>query len=574
MARATRRRFLQTVGAVTGSLLLGSGGGSAASHESDDLFASEDAWPTSQGTAGRTRATKAAGPTGPYLETDWSHGTPDVSGDLTSESPVIADGVVYSAAVSSIEFSQGWITAYDMASGEILWRRKQASTESGETVPVGAPRSQPVVSDESVYFAGGGAVENNSETHTGLAGIYALDAASGEIQWHRSNLSSTTTVEATDGRVYFDRGALDADTGRSIWEVDESGTLVGVAGNTMYRRSWDQDSDTAFIVARDATTGEKRWQREPLNQIIGTAATADTLYVTSRTSGEEPSYSTYALSGTNGSVEWRSPVPIRGTSPTTTYTVGDISETKITVDRDPHVSVPAVDESRVYVLTHSYTEGWFPGPSMSQSDYYDSHSALYAFDRSTGEELWRFETPIQAEAAPTVTDETVYFAGNYKKSDAIYALDAKTGTKHWVAGIPNRSWLISSPSIANNNLFMFIQRPMLDGYIYKFEATECGESVPDNGARTVRNDSDGGADQTDLKTSPPSRSASTSAVEETDLLTQEAGRSSNAASWHTSDESLSSTQKHDWRSPLAFVGGLGLSAGALLTDRSPLNRDT
>ncbi|WP_433633678.1 PQQ-binding-like beta-propeller repeat protein [Halomicrococcus sp. NG-SE-24] len=553
---------------VTGGLLLSSGASSAASCESDGLFAPEDAWPAPQGTAGRTRATKAQGPNGPYLVTQWTQGVREAG------SPTVAHGVVYSADVASIEFSQGRIAAYDEASGEVLWRRRQATTESGESVPIGAPGAQPVVSDESVYFVGKGEVENNSKTHTGLAGIYSLNAASGKIQWRRSDLSLTTTVEVTDGRVYFERGALDAATGETIWEVDESGELLGVAGNVAYLSYWDRSVERESIAARDITTGKEQWRVERADRVVGTAATSDTLYVTSKTSIENPSYAVYALSGTDGSVKWRSSAPIRGTAPTTTYTVGSISENTITVDRAPTISVPAVDESRVYALTRSYAESWFPGPVMSQSDYYDSESTLYAFDRSTGEEVWRYETPIQAEAAPTVADDTVYFVGNYKQTDAIYALDAETGEKCWLSAIPNHGWMNSSPAVVNNSIFTSAVDPMVGGKISKFESTECGESVPDKGTRTVRNDSDSVANQTSLDASPTSQSASSSSIKDTKhLRSRESGTPNAVLSPSAPDKSFSSTQKYDWRSPLTLIGSLGLSAGAYLINRSPLKGD-
>lgn len=397
-----------------------------------------------------------------------------------------------------------------------------------------------------------------------------MDATSGETRWLRSDLS-TTTVEATEGRVYFERGALDTATGETTWEVDESGELLGVAGNTVYFRYWDRASETESIAARDTATGEKRWQAEVTNQIVGTAATVDRLYVTSRTSVEDPSYTVYALSGTDGSVEWRSPAPARGTAQTTEYT--NVEGRTITVSRNPYISTPAVDESRVYVLTRSYGESYFSGPAMSGDDPFDSHSTLYAFDRSSGEELWRFETPIQAEAAPTVTDETVYFAGRYKKTDAMYALDAETGTKRWMSGITNPGRILSPPSVVNDSLFLLVDELMGGAYLSKFEATECGESVPDEGTRTVKNDPMSTTNQSTTSTSgaPQSTSASANDVEPRTSRETRVANAASAAS--TSDSSVQSVREYGWRSPLAFVGGLGLSAGAYLTNSSPLKSD-
>ncbi|WP_264783180.1 PQQ-binding-like beta-propeller repeat protein [Haladaptatus sp. T7] len=586
MERITRRTFLQTTGAATGAMLLSSGtGGATSPSEAEGVFAPENSWSTPLGTAGKTRATHAAGPAGPYLRSRWRDGPSGYfSGDSDSQSPVVANGIAYLSITENVGTTDGAVIAYDVASGEQLWKldklpaESQLSSESQAGGQLGRPNSQPIISDGSVYISCSGKVPPYE--HKGHVGIYSVDATTGEIQWRRADLG-TPVIEVANDRVYFGGGALDAATGQSIWEIEGEDRLIGVAGGTLYTISWCSTVSTTEIIARDATTGTKQWRVEKsLDQPVGTAITTDAIYVTSRSHEEEPSLTVSALSTVDGSILWRSPAPARGTAPTTEY--GTERDT-YTVERNPYISVPAVDESRLYVLTRSYTDDIFDPVYESQGEYFDSHSTLYAFDRVSGNELWRFETPAQVEAAPTVTDDTIYFASKYHESfddsepswgtPAIYALDTETGSKKWVSAINAESdAYLTPPTIVNRDVFIATIE-IGDFYpdLYALESTQCGESIPDDGSETVRNSSDN-------KLNRRAPSGSNAIQQKPDiysgdvepLVSQDSHIANVVSTPPTADHSLLSIRDRSWHSPLAFIGGLGASLGAYLNNRSPL----
>ncbi|WP_175609733.1 outer membrane protein assembly factor BamB family protein [Haladaptatus litoreus] len=412
----------------------------------------------------------------------------------------------------------------------------------------------------------------------GLMGIYSLNGATGEIQWRRPDIDPAE-IEVANDRVYFAGGALDATTGTSIWEIDGQDDLMGVTGDTLYTCRWDSTAQTTVITARDAATGTKLWSITRDFKTVKTVITSDTVYVTTTTSEQEPSFTVTALAATDGSLQWQSPVPVRGTSPTIEYSL-DGTE-KYTVDRDPYLSEPAVDSSRFYILTRAYEDDIIDGVKQPHGEYLDSYSTLYAFDRSTGDEVWRFETPAQALAAPTVTDNTVYFACKYHEAPdgdsiswgtpAIYALNAGTGAKQWVSAFnaSSDSW-ITAPVVVDKRIFTTVQ--IIGNYpeIYALESTDCGESIPDEGAQTVRNDPDSKTNQMGRSESEITGSSASDGSAQLKANNPQGAQSVPPS--QLSDHSLS-IKAYDWQSPLAFIGGLGTSVGTYLSSHSPLRTD-
>ncbi len=582
MARQTRRRFLQATGAVTGSMFLSSGVGSATSAGANVAFASENAWPTPGGTIGNTRATHAAGPTGPYLQTRWK-----VSESLYSPgSPTVANGIVYFSGTPSDGGEEGAVFAYDTTSGERLWKQDNVPTEfrlpseSGANGRLGDPNSQPIVYGGSLYISCDGMVPPYSGD--GLIGVYSLNATTGEIQWRRADLG-TPVIGVTNDRVYFGSGALDAATGQSIWEIDSQEQLIGVDGSTLYTRDWDSASQTTVITARDATTGTKQWQvRRDLGGIGRTSITSEAIYVTSHSLEEESSLTVYALYTTDGSIKWQSPAPARGTAPIIEYSLNGTEEHTYIVDRDPYISAPAVDESRLYVLTRTYTDDIIDPVEQPDGEYLDSYSTLYAFDRFTGDELWRFETAAQALAAPTMADDTVYFICRYHDfpneyglswgTPAMYALDTRTGAKSWVSAIDADSdSFITAPTVVDKSIFLTVQPIGEYPVIYALESTQCGESIPDDGSQTVRNDPATTEKQRTLSRSGAARLDPDSFPNDVEPLVSRKTHPANTGTVSPpTDHSLLSPHDFNWRSPLAFVSSIGASAGAYLTSHSLL----
>lgn len=123
--------------------------------------------------------------------------------------------------------------------------------------------------------------------------VVALDPATGETEWTartsrsdedtRPPSPNVYTVVATDCGVFVvadgDVAAFDT-AGERVWQVE--GNVVGLTtdGRTLYSRDRDPDPHRTVLRARDAATGELRWER-PYEVTSGAhgVLTDDVLYV-------------------------------------------------------------------------------------------------------------------------------------------------------------------------------------------------------------------------------------------------------------------------------------------------------
>jgi glucose dehydrogenase len=131
----------------------------------------------------------------------------------TSISPAVSGGVVYVAG------SYGPIYALEAHTGALLWQ---------SSLNPGLVHSPPTVAGGVLYV------------QAYLGGVHALDAATGALLWTNLDLVDVLgTVAVAYGRIYvtshqhdsgpLDTYALDAQTGVVVWHVTEVGGLVSVA---------------------------------------------------------------------------------------------------------------------------------------------------------------------------------------------------------------------------------------------------------------------------------------------------------------------------------------------------------
>jgi len=85
----------------------------------------------------------------------------------------------------------------------------------------------------------------------------------------------------------------------------------------------------------------------------------------------------------------------------------------------------------------------FPGSiTVGDKRVYGVSDQLYAFDKRTGEEVWRFDTRGRTKATPALADETIYVP--VPANGNVFAVDAETGQRQWnqvVDGLENESSL-------------------------------------------------------------------------------------------------------------------------------------
>jgi outer membrane protein assembly factor BamB len=183
--------------------------------------------------------------------------------------PAVSDGIVYTGTRS------GSFHAIDAKTGELEWKYTDVSggepTTYGDIVYFASDKlyaldahsgaeewifergkgvATPTVIDGSVFTASRG----DDQT------MYALDAATGDIQWETPGFSGRPTY--FDGSLYVGSGsslvALDAASGELQWEFTEPGG--GVFTPTAYDGTVYIGSKDNKLYAVDTSTGSKEWE--------------------------------------------------------------------------------------------------------------------------------------------------------------------------------------------------------------------------------------------------------------------------------------------------------------------------
>lgn len=119
--------------------------------------------------------------------------------------PTVRAGVAY------MGFSDGHLVALELEDGRVKWAR--ALSTKGQYMDVDA---SPVLDEAGTLFAA-----------SYRDGVFALDAASGEVRWHTATVGITHLVSA--GEVLFIAGdqqvsAMAATNGRWLWSTPHAGT--------------------------------------------------------------------------------------------------------------------------------------------------------------------------------------------------------------------------------------------------------------------------------------------------------------------------------------------------------------
>ncbi len=206
----------------------------------------------------------------------------------------------------------------------------------------------------------------------------------------------------------------------------------------------------AIVVARDARTGELRWEFTPdANASLSRVAVDETAVYFGTGEG---SHTLYALSATDGALLWRTRLGpdweydawVKGVS-----VAGDTLYAGVTQFRahNGYLSSAwtfAIDKRSGRVLW-SYQAGsgadartTLAGPTVAGdwllvSDY--GANAAYALDRSTGRQLWRteFDNGFVGPIEPPIVDGGLVYVGS--GDGHLYALDPASGRVVWCTNV-------------------------------------------------------------------------------------------------------------------------------------------
>lgn len=304
-------------------------------------------------------------------------------------SPVIADGVVYIAALD------GHLYAVDQESGKEKWNFKSR-------MPIA---SSPAVIGGTLYFV------------SSAGSLVALDVATGTPKWvfaieyerkfeaknlHGLPSAAQTIPDAWDvftsspavanNKVYFGSGdgnvyAVDAATGVLQWKF-ATGDVVhsspALSGNTVYIGSWD-----SYLYALDADTGQQRWSfktgEDPVihNQVgfqSSPAVVDGVVYIGCRDAH------VYAVDAATGRRKWDYPT-------SKSWVIG----------------TPAVKDGVVYVGT-------------------SDSSRFMALDAKSGRLRFNFKAGAYIFSSAALAGDIAYFGSH---NGRLYAVDTKTGALAW-----------------------------------------------------------------------------------------------------------------------------------------------
>ncbi len=96
---------------------------------------------------------------------------------------------------------------------------------------------------------------------------------------------------------------------------------------------------------------------------------------------------------------------------------------------------------------------YYRSPVVAGDNVYfgSGDSYLYALDKKTGDEIWKYKTGNSIESSPAVDNEIIYFGSDDQR---LYALNTTNGTMNWEFQTKNA--IKSSPTISNGYCFLWI----------------------------------------------------------------------------------------------------------------------
>ena len=572
-----RRAFLKSAGLTTAAVI---GAHTATATAPSSMIVEK--WTRPWGTGGHTRTTQSEGVTADEVGVAW---TSNNMGYMKS-TPTVSEGLVYTLERTDEARLTGAVSAHDTKTGEQVWRND--GTASGKTDSHGNPvhygdaYDAPVVANGLLYFVAGEGEDFTGDSVVG--GVFALDAKTGKEVWRRDDLHGGVTV--TDETVIVTQGdyliALGASAGETRWKVSNDVSVIGVVDGTLYTYTVDDATHNRAdkIIAYDVASGTTQWQAAVPNSIGGIPRAVDEelIYlVAPESAGEEgmpPEIS--ALSTADGFVQWTKTLSVR--------------------DGTVEVSSPAVDESQLYVFTRSDEHfGWL----KEENEDLDAVGTIFALDRTTGEEQWRFETPAKLAGDPVVDANRLYAAARYhtcSKSPSVgirgglYALDKTTGEAQWNIA-PSGLLSVSPPAIGDGEVYQATDDvgDSADSYLIAYSGRDhppdCDQRFADEGkTRTVPTPDVGNTTTTTTHTTTTKTgyettgtSTTTSTTETTAQSTTVESTTESAAKTTTTSNSMTTTTETtatDGQPGFGINAALvGIVGGGLYTLRSRINNE-
>ena len=375
MASSTRRRYLQTLGAVTV--------GAGAVGETTGLASAQRAsWPQfGYDTANTGHAPDNRAPTVNATE-QWSVTDASTSGSA----PVVSDGRLFVTVDDDVY-------GYDLESGDRLWRLR------GRNV-IG---SMPAVANGTVYVG----IDNRIRAVSAATGADWGGSWSYDMDGHVE-----TTPAVSDGVVYIGSTdsewgpiyALDATSGDEIWSASTWAAIhasPAVANGTVY-----VGNDDGNVYAMDAATGAERWTYSTITATIRSPVVVGSSAVFVVDSGG----TLHAIQ--NGSGLWSADL---GVAPGVTPAVvtprdgsGLGTETVYVPDSQGTMYALAASDGREQWTTSIDGGGMTPTVAERTVFVGTTGGTIHAFEASSGNERYAADAGAAVQSAPSVANGRMY----------------------------------------------------------------------------------------------------------------------------------------------------------------------
>jgi eukaryotic-like serine/threonine-protein kinase len=294
--------------------------------------------------------------------------------------PILAAGTLYTGS------GDGVIYALDAQSGQEIWSREgfgqleNSGAVAGDLLIIGGydkrvralnrHTGKELWSFDTVSFVQASPLIVNEQTYIATDhAMYALDLASGELQWEAATGQEDAYMGPPaydDGVIYTTGGkhllALEATNGEELWRIqrDQPFTALAIANQMIYVGNFD-----GSFYAYDRKTGAERWNFQGGGIFWGgPAIEGDIVYA-----GNDDMV--YALHAQTGEERWHFQMAGQG--------VSDIM----------------ISDGVLYVSDSSHE---FPrGPRH-----------LYALDAQSGQEIWAFEEIATFLPTPALGEDAIY----------------------------------------------------------------------------------------------------------------------------------------------------------------------
>ncbi len=364
------------------------------------------AWTSFEGGPTHNEVVNANGAGGSPLQTSWTFQT----GGSVVMAPSVANGTVYAGSMD------GCVYALDAVTGHLLW-----SFPADNQV-----MSQPLVANGTVFIgvgnkAFGRTAQGQLVRGSGYSGVYALNAANGQVDWYFPTLGEVMPTPAySDGTVYAATGggmfyAIDATSGRLRWQVG-LGSMVSMSSPTIV-------GDTAVVGGAnpyrlfgvDLQTHRIAWTQSFPHVSGGLdgitpAAAGNTAYVQLAEGAGIKRIVELAVNAQTGQVLWQT----RLGSDVWNLLQRAVGRGVLAGYDGEEAGVATAVGNRLYVGT----------PGLPQ---------LWALDTRTGSVLWSQHLAQAVRTSPLVAGQVLYVTGNSR----LMTLDTATG-KPLVSRIYNR----------------------------------------------------------------------------------------------------------------------------------------